>query len=293
MNKTQKIVFGGGCFWCTEAVFKMMKGVISVLPGYSGGTTKNPTYEQVCGGNTGYAESVQIEYDPALVPLRSLLTVFFGSHDPTTRNKQGNDVGTQYRSVIFYTTPAQQEEIEKFIKEINDSNKLGTPIVTEVEPLQKFWLAENYHQDYFAKNKGNPYCEIVINPKLEKVQKEFANLMLTPEQYKVLKEKGTEAPFSGKYVYEKKSGTYNCAVCANPLFSSTAKFDSDTGWPSFDEALPGAVKYEEDNEHGMKRTEIVCSKCGSHLGHVFDDGPTKTGKRYCLNSVCLDLEEGK
>ncbi len=113
---------------------------------------------------------------------------------------------------------------------------------------------------------------------------------LTPEQYKVLREKGTEAPFSGKYVYEKGCGTYNCIVCGNPLFSSTAKFDSGTGWPSFDEALPDSVEYHTDNTHGMSRTEVICAKCGSHLGHVFDDGPTKTGKRYCLNSVCLDLK---
>ncbi len=113
---------------------------------------------------------------------------------------------------------------------------------------------------------------------------------LTPEQYKVLREKGTEAPFSGKYVYEKKSGTYNCIVCGNHLFASAAKFDSGTGWPSFDEALPNAVKYTEDTAHGISHTEITCARCDSHLGHVFEDGPTKTGKRYCLNSVCLDLE---
>lgn len=176
MNK-EIVVFGGGCFWCTEAVFKMLKGVTSVLPGYSGGTVENPTYEQVCSGNTGHAEGVQIEYDPSLVSFRSLLTVFFGSHDPTTRNRQGADVGTQYRSVIFYTTPVQKEEIEKYIAEINASNSLGKPIVTEIEPLKKFWVAENYHQDYFASNPGNPYCEIVINPKLEKVSKEFASLI--------------------------------------------------------------------------------------------------------------------
>ena len=176
-EKTETIVFAGGCFWCTEAVFKMLKGVTSVLPGYSGGTVENPTYEQVSGGNTGHAEGVEIKYDQSLVSLRSLLIVFFGSHNPTTRNRQGNDVGTQYRSIIFYTTPSQKLEIEKFIKEINDSNKLGKPVVTEVEKLKKFYVAENYHQDYFANNNGNPYCEIVINPKLEKVQKEFANLL--------------------------------------------------------------------------------------------------------------------
>jgi peptide-methionine (S)-S-oxide reductase len=150
MSKSETIVFGGGCFWCTEAVFKMLKGVKSVLPGYSGGTIENPTYEQVCGGKTGHAESVKIEYDSDLVSLRSLLTVFFGSHDPTTLNRQGNDVGTQYRSVIFYTSDRQKEEIEKFIKEINDSNDMGRPVVTEVVPLTKFYEAENYHHDYFA-----------------------------------------------------------------------------------------------------------------------------------------------
>ena len=115
--------------------------------------------------------------------------------------------------------------------------------------------------------------------------------MLTPEEYKVLREKGTEAPFSGEYVHEKADGTYECKVCGNPLFSSDAKFDSGTGWPSFDQALPGAIEQHRDSSHGMERTEITCGRCGSHLGHVFDDGPTKTGKRYCINSVCLDLEE--
>ncbi len=173
----ETIVFGGGCFWCTEAVFQMIKGVKSVLPGYAGGKTDHPTYEQVSNGNTGYAECVQIVYDPTLVPFRSLLTVFFGSHDPTTRNRQGADVGTQYRSVIFYTTEAQKEDIQKYIDEINASNRLGSKIVTEVEPLTIFYEAEADHQDYFGQNKGNAYCEIVINPKLEKVQKEFADLI--------------------------------------------------------------------------------------------------------------------
>ena len=170
-------VLGGGCFWCTEAVFKMLKGVISVLPGYAGGTIDHPTYEQVCGGTTGYAEVIQIEYDPEKVSFRDLLTVFFGSHDPTTKNRQGNDTGTQYRSVIFYAAPEQKEEAEQFIKEINDSNSAGAPVVTEVAPLTRFYGAENYHRDYFAKNQGNPYCEIIINPKLEKVKQHFAELL--------------------------------------------------------------------------------------------------------------------
>ena len=180
-GKKEIAVLGGGCFWCTEAVFKMLKGIYSVLPGYAGGTTENPTYEAVCGGMTGHAEVVQIEYDPEQVPFRTLLTVFFGSHDPTTKDRQGNDTGTQYRSVIFYTTPEQKAEAERFIKEINDSNFAGAPVVTEVVPLVKFYEAENYHRDYFAKNPGNPYCEIVINPKLEKVKHRFAELLKSAE----------------------------------------------------------------------------------------------------------------
>ncbi len=176
MNK-EIAVFGGGCFWCTEAVFKMLKGVSSVLPGYAGGTVPNPTYEQVSSGNTGHAECTQVEFDPTEVTYRDLLTVFFGSHDPTTLNRQGADVGTQYRSVIFYTTPEQKETAQNFINEINASNAEGKPVVTEVVPLDVFYVAENYHQDYYQKNKEAPYCELVINPKLEKVVKNFANLL--------------------------------------------------------------------------------------------------------------------
>lgn len=184
--KNEIVVFGGGCFWCTEAVFKMLKGIISVKPGYSGGTVANPTYEQVCGGTTGHAEGVQIEYDPSQVKFNDLLTVFFGSHDPTTKNRQGNDVGTQYRSVIFYTSEEQKKQTEDFIKDINASSSEGRQIVTELEPLTTFYEAENYHHDYFARNPGNPYCEVIINPKLEKVQHKFANLLKTNSEFGIL-----------------------------------------------------------------------------------------------------------
>ena len=178
MKLTKQIaVFGGGCFWCTEAVFKMLKGVSVVLPGYSGWKIENPTYAQVSNGTTGHAEVVYIEFDPREVSYKTLLAVFFGSHDPTTRNRQGNDIGTQYRSVVFYTGEEQKKDAEAFIKEINDSNDVGDKVVTDVEPLDKFYEAENYHKDYFAKNLGNPYCEIVINPKLDKVKAEFAELL--------------------------------------------------------------------------------------------------------------------
>lgn len=177
--KNQIAVFGGGCFWCTEAVFKMLKGVVKVDPGYSGGSLPNPTYEQVCGGNTGYVECTRIEFNPNEIRYKDLLTVFFGSHDPTTVNRQGNDVGEQYRSVIFYTVPTQKQEAEDFIKELNDSNEMGKPIVTTVEPLKEFYLAESYHKDYFERNPEQAYCQIVINPKLEKVVKKYGELLKT------------------------------------------------------------------------------------------------------------------
>lgn len=180
--KSETAVFGGGCFWCTEAVFKMLRGVSTVLPGYAGGTVANPSYDQVSSGTTDHAEVIYLEYNPALVKYEDLLTVFFGSHDPTTKNRQGADVGTQYRSVIFYTTPAQKAAAEKFISEANTSSASGAPIVTELEPLAvdgpaKFWVAENYHQDYYANNKTAGYCELVINPKLDKVKEKFSALL--------------------------------------------------------------------------------------------------------------------
>jgi peptide-methionine (S)-S-oxide reductase len=173
----ETIVFGGGCFWCTEAVFTMLKGVVSVEPGYAGGQAENPTYEQICTGTTGHAEVIKIEYDPSIIDLRDLFTVFFATHDPTTLNRQGNDVGTQYRSVIFYSTPEQKAAAEKFVAELSASSTEGGPIVTEVSPLEKFYPAEDYHKDYFAKNPERAYCSIVINPKVEKVQAKFAELL--------------------------------------------------------------------------------------------------------------------
>lgn len=171
------VVFGGGCFWCTEAVFKTLKGIFSVEPGYAGGDKENPIYEDVAFGETGHAEVVQVEYDPAKISFDNLLTVFFATHNPTTLNRQGRDVGTQYRSVIFYTTEEQHKKAKEFIKNLNQSNKLGKPIVTQVEQLKIFFEAEQHHKDYYKKHPEQNYCQFVINPKLEKVQKEFAQLL--------------------------------------------------------------------------------------------------------------------
>ncbi len=173
----EKAIFGGGCFWCTEAVFKMLHGVEKVLPGYSGGKEEDATYEKVSSGLTQHAEVTYLEYDPAQIAYRDLLTVFFASHDSTTVNRQGNDVGPQYRSIIFFTTPEQREDAEEFIRGINSSNPAGGKTVTELVPFENFYPAENYHQDYFAKNSQQAYCQIIINPKLEKVQKMFGELL--------------------------------------------------------------------------------------------------------------------
>lgn len=175
--KQETIVFGGGCFWCTEAVFNMLRGVISVEPGYAGGDTPNPTYEQISGGDTGHAEVIKIDYDADVVPLETLLTIFFASHDPTTLNRQGNDVGTQYRSVVLCDNEAQIIVCKKFIEELNTSATAGAPIITEVTMLEKFYPAEDYHKNYYENNKQQGYCQVVINPKLKKVQEKFLNLL--------------------------------------------------------------------------------------------------------------------
>ncbi len=195
MNKQLQIaVFGGGCFWCTEAIFQELKGVENVVSGYAGSTSSTgstssrqansgqasspqaPTYEEVSTGKTGHAEVIRIEFDPSLISYRDLLTVFFATHDPTTPNHQGNDVGTQYRSIILYTNENQKQEAERFIEELN-ADPEGEPIVTEVKPLDKFYEAEDYHQEYYRNNRDKPYCQIVINPKLVKLQEKFNQLL--------------------------------------------------------------------------------------------------------------------
>jgi peptide-methionine (S)-S-oxide reductase len=178
-------VFGGGCFWCIEAAFKQLKGVMGVISGYAGGTTVNPTYERISVGDTGHAEVVKVIYDSAHISYEDLLTVFFAMHDATSLNKQGSDIGTQYRSIILYTNDAQKAAAEAFIAKLDAdlprvAGKAGAAsgkIVTEVKPLGDFYDAEDYHQDYYASNKDMPYCQIVINPKLELLKKKFDSLL--------------------------------------------------------------------------------------------------------------------
>jgi peptide-methionine (S)-S-oxide reductase len=177
MLNMQMAVFGGGCFWCLEAVFERLKGVVSVESGYMGGTGPNPTYKQVCGGNTGHVEVVRVTYNADEISFRDLLEVLFTIHDPTTLNRQGNDIGTQYRSVVFYNGEEQREETKKYIAELEAAHAYNAPIVTAVEPATAFWLAEDYHQQYFDNNSYQPYCQFVISPKLHKFEKKFAQQM--------------------------------------------------------------------------------------------------------------------
>ncbi len=167
--------FGNGCFWCTEAIFQQLKGVETVLPGYTGGTVKNPSYKEVCTGTTGHAEAIQITYDPAVISYRELLDVFFYTHDPTTLNRQGADVGTQYRSAIFFHNEEQKKDAETIIAQLTAEGVYPDPIVTEISAIDVFYQAEDYHRNYYNNNKNQGYCRAVINPKLDKFMKKYAS----------------------------------------------------------------------------------------------------------------------
>ena len=174
-DSSQTIYLAGGCFWCTEAVFDRVEGVLDVESGYANGHVNHPSYEQVCEGTTGHAEAIKLVYDPQRIALKTVLQIFFGTHDPTTLNRQGNDVGTQYRSGVYYTDPAQKAVVEDLIQEINTEEIFAAPIVTEVQPLQSWWPAEDYHQDYFLRNPNAGYCAFVVAPKVHKLTKHFSS----------------------------------------------------------------------------------------------------------------------
>src|SRR5919197_5909223 len=172
-NVTEIATVANGCFWCSEAIFKRLKGIKSVLPGYAGGMVKNPSYEQVCTGKTGHAESIQIEFDPKVIPYEKILDIFWRTRDPTTLNRQGNDVGTEYRSAIFYHNQEQKEIAEKSKKELEKEGLYKDSIVTEITPFKNFYAAENYHKDYYKKNRNAPYCSFVIDPKVHKLLQNY------------------------------------------------------------------------------------------------------------------------
>lgn len=297
------IYFAGGCFWGVEEYFSRIPGVYDVTSGYANGSKADPTYQEVCTGRTGHAETTYVRYDPKIVSLKTLTTQFFKIINPTSRNRQGNDVGSQYRTGVYYADEADKPVIAAVMAEVQ--KKYSKALAVELLPLAVYYEAEDYHQDYLKKNPGG-YCHISFDSlkdvKLEepedvrvdpgKYSKPAADelkKLLTPAEYDVTQKSGTERAFSGKYWDHDEPGIYVDIVTGEPLFSSADKFYSACGWPSFSKPIDAAVINErEDTSYGMSRTEVRSRVGDSHLGHVFDDGPPERGGlRYCINSVSI------
>jgi peptide methionine sulfoxide reductase msrA/msrB len=311
-GRLQTATFAGGCFWCTQADFEKVPGVVRATAGYTGGHTPNPTYEEVSAGGTGHVEAVQVVFDPEKVSYQQLLDYFWRHVDPTDPGGQFVDRGPQYRSVIFYHDEEQRRLAEESKKELEASGRFTKPIVTEILPFTKFYPAEEYHQDYYKKNpiryefyrwhsgrdqflkktwgdeKEMSAAASSNKSTYEKPTDEVLRQTLTPLQYDVTQRGGTEPAFDNKYWNNKRAGIYVDIVSGEPLFSSLDKYDSGTGWPSFTRPLvPGNIVEREDRSFFTVRTEVLSKHGDSHLGHVFHDGPPPAGLRYCINSAAL------
>jgi peptide methionine sulfoxide reductase msrA/msrB len=283
------IYLAGGCFWGVERYVALIPGVVATRVGYANGTTSDPSYEQVCSGSTGHVETVEVSYDSERLALGDLLFLFYDIIDPLSLNRQGNDVGTQYRTGVYYVDAADRPLIEQSLAELQ--TRYVAPLAVELAPLSGFFAAEEYHQRYLEKNPRG-YCH--IDPRsFEDVERRLAQVAvlraLDPLQYAVTQQNATEPPLANAYCDHFEPGVYVDVITGQPLFSSDDKFDSGCGWPAFAKPLEQGLLHERlDRSHGMMRTEIRSASSNAHLGHVFTDGPAETGGlRYCINSAAL------
>lgn len=292
-----KATFAGGCFWCMVKPFHKYEGVERVISGYTGGHVDNPTYQQVCSETTGHLEAIEVTFDPDVISYEELLRIYWRQIDPTDGGGQFNDRGESYRPAIFYHSEEQRVAAERSKQEIEDSGRFDRPIEVEIRPAKTFWEAEDYHQDYYKKNPfryemyrvGSGRAKFVKEAWSDKkLQKELKD-RLTPMQYKVTQENGTEPPFQNEYWDEEREGLYVDVIDGTPLFTSRDKFQSNCGWPSFSRPIEEKrVDMNMDTTHHMVRTEVRSKRADSHLGHLFDDGPKELGGlRYCINSAAL------
>lgn len=290
----QEIWLAGGCFWGMEKYLDGVHGVVQTDVGYANGHVENPTYQQVCAHTTGYAETVRVVYDPQVVSLPFLLDLYYKAIDPTSVNRQGGDVGDQYRTGIYYTQEADAPVVEASLKAL--AGTLDAPVAVEAMPLQNYYLAEETHQKYLEKNPGG-YCHVtdemcaVARTAREYVKPDDATLreQLTDLEYRVTQENVTEPPYDNAYDMHFERGIYVDVTTGQPLFVSTDKFDSGCGWPAFSKPIDeAAVKQNADTSYGLSRMEVRSEAGDAHLGHVFEDGPEETGGlRYCINSAAL------